>query len=110
MKQFYQLEKEEVVEVVKSKHQGLSEKEVFQRQQQDGKNVLEESKPKPVWLIFLEQFKDLLVLILIAAAIISMISGETQSTIVILAVITLNAILCMYQSVKAQKSLDALKQ
>ena len=110
MKQFYQLEKEEVVEVVKSKHQGLSEKEVFQRQQQDGKNVLEESKPKPVWLIFLEQFKDLLVLILIAAAIISMISGETQSTIVILAVITLNAILGTYQSVKAQKSLDALKQ
>lgn len=110
MKQFYQLEKEEVVEVVKSKHTGLSEQEVKVRQEKQGKNVLEETKAKPVWLIFLEQFKDLLVLILIAAAIISMVSGETESTIVILAVITLNAILGTYQSVKAQKSLDALKQ
>ena len=110
MKQFYQVEAEEVALMVESSKDGLSKEEVQKRQEKHGKNELEESKPKPIWLIFLEQFKDLLVLILIAAAIISMMSKETESTIVILTVITLNAILGTYQTVKAQKSLTALKQ
>ena len=67
-------------------------------------------KPVHPFIVFLSQFKDLLVIILIAAAIISMVSGELESTIVILAVITMNAILGTVQSIKAQKSLDALKQ
>ncbi len=84
--------------------------EAAQRLARDGANALEESKPPHPFMIFLSQFKDLLVLILIVAAIISMISGELESTIVILAVITMNSILGTVQTVKAQKSLDALKQ
>ena len=110
MKQFYQMECEETLQLLETKQAGLSQTEVLQRQERYGKNVLEEVKAKPIWQIFLAQFKDLLVIILIVAGIISMISGEVESTIVILSVITLNAFLGTYQSVKAQKSLDALKQ
>ena len=110
MKQFYQMECEETLQLLETKQAGLSQTEVLQRQERYGKNVLEEVKARPIWQIFLAQFKDLLVIILIAAGIISMISGEVESTIVILSVITLNAFLGTYQSVKAQKSLDALKQ
>lgn len=110
MKQFYQMESAEALQLLKASPDGLSMDEVSERQKRYGANVLLETKAKPIWQIFLEQFKDLLVIILIVAAIISMVSGELESTIVILAVITLNAILGTYQSVKAQKSLAALKQ
>ena len=89
---------------------GLRCEEVAERQNTYGRNELEEVKPVHPFIVFLSQFKDLLVIILIAAAIISMVSGELESTIVILAVITMNAILGTVQSIKAQKSLDALKQ
>ena len=110
MKQTYQQEVQEVLRDTQSSMDGLTGMQVEERQQKYGKNSLVESKPKSAMVIFLEQFKDLLVIILIIAAIISMISGELESTIVILAVITMNAILGTVQSVKAQKSLDALKK
>lgn len=110
MSLFYQKEVEETLQLLSSSQEGLSDEEVIKRHEQYGKNVLLESKPKPAWKIFLEQFQDLLVIILICAAIISMMSGESESTIVILAVITMNAILGTVQTIKAQKSLDALKQ
>lgn len=107
---YYQKEAEVVLSELNASQEGLSNEEVLKRHEQYGKNVLMESKPKPAWLIFLEQFKDLLVIILICAAIVSALSGEEESTIVILAVITMNAILGTIQTIKAQKSLDALKQ
>ena len=61
-------------------------------------------------MIFLEQFKDFLVIILIAAAVVSAILGDVESTVVIIAVITLNAILGTVQTVKAAKSLNSLKK
>ena len=60
-------------------------------------------------MVFLEQFKDLLVVILTIAAIISLLSGESESTIVIFAVLLLNAVLGTVQYVKAEKSLESLK-
>ena len=66
-------------------------------------------RKKPVWQVFLEQFKDLLVVILIAAAVISMLSGNVESTIVIFAVLILNAVLGTVQHCKAEKSLESLK-
>ena len=78
-------------------------------QKKNGENVLAEGKKKTVLQVFLGQFADLLVLILIAAAIISMFSGNIESTIVIFAVIIMNAILGTAQHVKAEKSLDSLK-
>lgn len=88
---------------------GLSVAEAEERLKQHGANVLAESKKKSVFRVFIEQFADLLVLILIAAAIISMFSGNIESTIVIFAVIIMNAILGTAQHVKAEKSLDSLK-
>lgn len=107
---FYQKSVEETLKETDSSSKGLSKEEVSRRQEQFGYNVLEEIKPQSTLMIFLSQFKDLLVIILIAAAIVSMVSGEVESTIVILVVITMNAILGTIQSVKAQKSLDSLKQ
>ncbi|MBQ4066505.1 MAG: cation-translocating P-type ATPase [Clostridia bacterium] len=74
-----------------------------------GPNALKEGKRKSTLQVFLSQFADLLVIILIAAAVISMLSGNVESTIVIFAVIIMNAILGTVQHKKAEKSLDSLK-
>ena len=74
-----------------------------------GPNKLSEGRKKSVAVVFLEQFKDLLVVILTIAAIISLLSGESESTIVIFAVLLLNAVLGTVQYVKAEKSLESLK-
>lgn len=66
-------------------------------------------KRKSMWSIFFDQFKDFLVIILIIAAIISAVTGNMESTIVIIAVITMNAILGTVQYIKAEQSLDSLK-
>ena len=69
-----------------------------------------EGKKKSPFQVFLDQFKDLMVVILIGAAIISMFSGNEESTIVIFAVLVMNAVLGTIQHVKAEKSLASLKQ
>lgn len=88
---------------------GLSAQQVTHNKTTYGANALIEGQKKSIFVVFLEQFKDLLVLILIAAAIISMLSGNLESTIVIFAVIILNALLGTVQHFKAEKSLDSLK-
>lgn len=88
---------------------GLSKQEVERRTEQFGPNKLSEGKKKSVLQVFLEQFKDLMVLILIAAAVISAVSGNVESTIVIFAVLILNAVLGTVQYMKAEKSLESLK-
>lgn len=110
MKHMYEKDIAQVLEELGVGAEGLTDDEVVVRQSKYGKNELEEVKPMHPLLVFLSQFKDLLVIILIAAAMISMASGEVESTIVILVVITMNAILGTVQSLKAQKSLAALKQ
>lgn len=109
MKPFYQLSGDEALEKLKTHDKGLLSSEVQERLQTYGENKLQEEKQKSVLQIFLSQFADFLVVILIAAAIISMVSGNMESTIVILSVIILNAILGTVQYVKAQKSLESLK-
>lgn len=109
MKKSYQGSENEVLKAFGSRVTGLSDKEVIEIREKAGKNELIEEKKKSVWEVFLLQFCDLLVVILIIAAFISLISGNTESTIVIFAVLLLNAILGTVQHVKAQKSLDSLK-
>ena len=75
-----------------------------------GPNELEEGKKKSVFQIFLEQFKDFLVIILIISAVISGFLGDVESAIVIFVVITMNAILGTVQTVRAEQSLNSLKQ
>lgn len=74
-----------------------------------GENILNEKSKKSTFSVFIDQFKDMLVVILIIAAIISAITGNLESTLVIIAVITMNAILGTVQYVKAEQSLDSLK-
>ncbi len=88
---------------------GLTENQVELNRAEFGENKLYERKQKHPIVIFFEQFKDLIVLILIIAAVISMFSGHVESTIVIFAVLILNAIMGAVQTIKAEKSLDSLK-
>ena len=89
---------------------GLDEAQVEKIRAEAGENVLTEGKKKSLLEVFLSQFCDLCVLILIAAALISAFSGNAESTIVIIAVLIMNAVLGTIQHQKAQKSLDSLKQ
>ena len=109
MKEWYQMNEEEVLKMVDVDKNGLSSEWAEELLKMNGENVLQESKKKSALRVFAEQFADLLVIILIIAAIISMVSGNVESTIVIFAVITMNAILGTVQHEKAEKSLASLK-
>lgn len=109
MKQWYKMTRDEVLNALNVSTEGLKSDKANQLLEQNGKNVLQEGKKKSVLGVFLSQFADFLVIILIIAAIISIFSGNLESTIVIFAVITLNAILGTVQHVKAEKSLESLK-
>lgn len=88
----------------------LSSEQAKKNQEQFGFNELVEGKKKSIAQIFLDQYKDFLVIILIVAAIISGFLGDVESAAVILIVITINAILGTVQTVKAEQSLNSLKQ
>lgn len=105
----WKLSQEELLQQMNSSMNGLTAEEAKKRLEQYGYNKLQEGKRKGVLQVFAEQFADLLVVILIIAAIISALTGGVEGTIVILAVLILNAILGTVQHFKAQKSLDSLK-
>lgn len=109
MKEAYKLSRQELQQEY-GNAAGLSSEKAKDLKEKYGENLLQEKKQKKAWQIFLGQFTDLLVIILLVSAVISMVAGNVESTIVILAVILLNAILGTVQYVKAQKSLDALKE
>lgn len=108
-KKYYQQTVEETFREQETEASGLTSQAAADRLKQTGPNALAEGKKKPVFLVFLEQFKDLLVVILLLAAGISFASGQKESTIVITAVLILNAVLGTVQHVKAEKSLESLK-
>jgi P-type Ca2+ transporter type 2C len=110
MKSWYQKTVDEILDEKKISLLGLKEEEVLRIREEVGENSLTESKKKSTLQVFIEQFKDLLVVILIAAALISMFSGHVESTIVIISVIIINALLGTIQHVKAEKSLESLKR
>ena len=105
----WKLSQEALLAELKSSMSGLTEAEAKARLEQYGYNKLQEGKRKGVLQVFAEQFADLLVIILIIAAIISALTGGVEGSIVILAVLILNAILGTVQHFKAQKSLDSLR-
>lgn len=110
MKDFYLRSKDELFGYFDTSEQGLGEKELENLREKYGENILNAKEKKSALVIFLEQFKDFLVIILLVAAAISFISGNRESTIVILAVIVMNAILGTVQHLKAEKSLESLKK
>jgi Cation transport ATPase len=110
MEQFYRKGIEEVIKSLGvNLTQGLNDDEVKENRDKYGFNELEEGKKKSAVQVFFEQFKDFLVIILIAAAIISAFLGKLESTLVILIVICINAILGTVQHIKAEQSLSSLK-
>lgn len=110
MAQIYQNTKEELFEKYQSGTKGLSTAAAKKQLEENGYNELVEAQRKNIFQIFIEQFKDFLVIILMAAAVISAVLGDLEGTIVIFMVITLNAVLGTVQHKKAEKSLDSLKQ
>lgn len=110
MKYFYQKESKEILDELNTTTSGLDSKEVKKRQEKYGLNVLPEAPRPSGFQIFLNQFKDLIVLILIAAAVISGVTGDAESSIVIVVVLIINAILGTTQTLNAQRSVDSLKQ
>ena len=109
-KNMWNLSPEEALKACQTSEQGLSTEQAEKIRLEAGENMLKEGKKKSPFQVFLDQFKDLMVVILIGAAIISMFSGNEESTIVIFAVLVMNAVLGTIQHVKAEKSLESLKQ
>ena len=110
MKEIYQQTAGEVLERVESRESGLTDEQVRRSREKCGWNELAEGKKKSILQIFFEQYKDFLVLILIASAVISGMLGDVESAAVIVIVITINAILGTVQTVKAEQSLQSLKK
>ena len=102
--------KEAVMSELRTGENGLTEAQVQKNLRTYGKNELTEGKKKSPFMLFLEQYKDFLVIILIVAAIISGILGDIESAIVIFVIITINAVLGTVQHIKAEQSLDSLKE
>ena len=109
MKNWYQMSQTQVMKEKRTDETGLTGADAAKRLEQCGSNILKESKKKSLLQVFGEQFLDLLVIILIIAAVISAISGNPESTAVIIVVLILNAILGTVQYSKARKSLESLK-
>lgn len=109
MKNWYQMSQAQVMKTKETSGEGISGAEAAKRLKQYGPNILEEGKKKSLLQVFGEQFLDLLVIILIIAAVISALSGNPESTAVIIVVLILNAILGTVQYSKARKSLESLK-
>lgn len=109
MQEYYQMTDAQVRQAVNGSADPLSDSQIQERQKKFGPNELVEEKKKSTIQIFFEQFKDFLVIILIAAAVISGILDDLESAIVILVVITINAILGTAQTIKAEQSLSSLK-
>lgn len=110
MKQYYQLSAEDTIMQINGSLEPLTEEQVLKHQEKYGPNELVEGKKKTTLQIFLEQYKDFLVIILIIAAIASGFMGDVESALVILIVITMNAILGTVQTIKAEQSLASLKK
>lgn len=106
---YYNEEAEKVLSELETSTDGLTSKEAVERQGRYGRNEIAEKKKKGVLRVFAEQFADLLVIILIVSALISVFTGNLESAIVIICVITMNAVLGTIQHFKAEKSLEALK-
>ena len=100
----------EAIKETGSSLQGLTETEFRTRLKKYGPNQLQAKKKRPAWILFVAQFKDLMILILLAAAVVSGFIGELQDTIVILVIVLLNAIVGYMQEHRAEKAMQALKQ
>jgi Ca2+-transporting ATPase len=106
----HQLDVQEVLDELKTAREGLSDEEALSRLHRYGPNELVERKKKSALAMFLGQFSDFMILVLIAAAVISGIIGELSDTIAIVVIVVLNAVLGFTQEYRAEQAMAALKK
>jgi len=107
---WHQLDSKEVLEKLQSFEKGLSSEDAHKRLERYGPNELIEKKHKSLWMMFLDQFKDFMILVLIAAAVVAGVIGEPADTIAIAVIVLLNAVLGFVQEYRAEKAIAALKK
>ena len=107
---WHQKKANEIIEVMNSSVSGLSSDEAQKRLAEYGPNELKEKEKRTLFMMFLDQFKDFMILILIGAAIISGIIGEPADTIAIIVIVVLNAVIGFIQEYRAEKAMAALKK
>ncbi|MBT9537856.1 MAG: calcium-translocating P-type ATPase, PMCA-type, partial [Nitrospirae bacterium] len=107
---WHQKKASEIIEVMNSSVSGLSSDEAQKRLAEYGPNELKEKEKRTLFMMFLDQFKDFMILILIGAAIISGIIGEPADTIAIIVIVVLNAVIGFIQEYRAEKAMAALKK
>lgn len=108
--EFYKLSVKETIEKLNTSENGLSEEEVKKRLEKYGKNELREKLKTPKWLLFLSQFKELLVLVLIVAGVISFLIGSYKTAIAMFVIVFINAVIGFVQKYKAENILERLKE
>lgn len=107
---WHTISSEEILTNVKSSIEGLDDAEVQKRQEEHGRNELTAKKKTPAIVFFLRQFKDIMILVLVAAAIISAFIGEVTDTIVIVVIILVNAVIGFIQEYRAEKAMQTLQK
>jgi len=108
---FFNIKVDEVIEILQSdKKNGLSRKEAEKRLESYGENVLSEEKRKTFFDIFISQFQDFLILVLIVASAVSFFIGEAGDAMIILFIVAMNALIASFQEYRADNELEALKE
>jgi Ca2+-transporting ATPase len=100
----------ELFKLIVSSESGLTPEEAKKRLEEYGPNEIADTKKRPPWLLFLNQFRDFMILVLIGAAVISGFLGDLTDTLVIIAIVILNAVVGFVQEYRAGKAMEALRQ
>lgn len=108
--QWHQKSVEDVYTMLDSASEGLTSFEAERRLDRYGPNELQETKRKSIWMMFLDQFRDFMILVLIAAAVIAGFIGDPSDTVAIVIIVMLNAIIGFVQEYRAQKAMEALRK
>ena len=110
MSKFYDKEVDEVLQELQTSAKGLTSQEAAERIKKYGYNELEEKKGKSLFQMFIDEFKDFMIVVLLIAALISLFVGETTDAVIIIAIVVLNALLGVIQENRANQALQALKK
>ncbi|EAH4336736.1 calcium-transporting ATPase [Listeria monocytogenes] len=108
--EIYRKSAAETFEQLEATEQGLTTSEVTKRQEKYGFNELKNKKKDPLWKLFLETFKDPMVIVLVIAALVQLVLGEVVESLIIFLVLIVNSIISVVQTRKAESSLDALRE
>ena len=107
---YHTLSINETQQLLNTGKDGLNQAVAAERLLENGKNELVEKKKKPFWFLFLNQFKDLMILILLGAATIYIVLGDLKDAVLILSIVLMNAIIGFVQEYRAEKAIAALKK